>query len=92
MGETLFAKIKEKGLFDRSSISNLIKNSDLNTKFAALATTAELKPQQDKIVKLQAFDSQNLFVKSILKMMAHLIFEPVHRCFKEVANSNYISV
>ena len=73
-------------------VFQISKNSDLNTKLAALATTAELKPQQDKIVKLQAFDSQNLFVKSILKMMAHLIFEPVHRCFKKVANSNYISV
>ena len=64
MGETLFAKIKEKGLLDRSSISNLIKNSDLKTKLATSATAAELKPQQDKIVKLQLFDSQNLGVKS----------------------------
>ena len=36
MGETVFAKIKEKGLFDRFSISNLIKKSDLNTKLATL--------------------------------------------------------
>ena len=58
--EILDAKIKEKGLVDKSDISNFIKNSDLNTKPAALATQAKLKAEQDKIVKLQAFGSSYL--------------------------------
>ena len=48
--------INEKGFIEKSNISNLIKNSDLNTKLATLATKAELKAKQDKIVKLQTRD------------------------------------
>ena len=43
--------IEEKELLHKSNISNLVKNSDLNTKLATLATRAELKAEQDKIVK-----------------------------------------
>ena len=57
-------------------ISNLVKNSGLSTKLATLATKAEIKAEQDKIVKLKTFDlsyfldifflsddgSQNMFV------------------------------
>ena len=39
----LEAKIKEKGLVDKPSISNFVKNSDLNTKFATLATRSKIK-------------------------------------------------
>ena len=45
-------KIKEKRLVDNSSVSDLIKNSDVNTKLATLATKVELKAQHDQIVKL----------------------------------------
>ena len=38
------------------------KNSDLNTKFATLATKSELKAEQDKIVKLGDDGFQNMFV------------------------------
>ena len=38
-----------------SDTSNLIKNSDLKTKLSILATKAELKAEQDKIVKLQTY-------------------------------------
>ena len=44
--DILDAKIKQKELANKSDISNLVKNSDL------LATKAELKAKQDKIVKL----------------------------------------
>ena len=47
----LVANIKQKELLHKSNISNLVKNSDLNTKLATLATRAELKAEQDKIVK-----------------------------------------
>ena len=43
-------KIKEKGLVDKFSVSDLIKNSDVNTKVATLATKVELKAQHDQIV------------------------------------------
>ena len=36
--ETLDPKIKQKKLLNKSDISNLVKNSDLNTKLATLAT------------------------------------------------------
>ena len=55
--EIFGAKIKEKGLVDKSDISNLVKIFDLNTKFATLTAKAELKSEQDKIVKFEAFDS-----------------------------------
>ena len=50
--EILDAKLKQKKLVIKSGITSLVKNSDLNTKLAALATKAELKAEQDKIVRL----------------------------------------
>ena len=43
--EILNVKIEEKGLLDKSNISNLAENSDLNTKLATLATKAELEAE-----------------------------------------------
>ena len=40
-----------KGLIDKSDISNLVKNSDFNIKLTTLTTKAELKAEQEKIVK-----------------------------------------
>ena len=56
-GKTLDAKIKGKGLIDKSSVSNLVKESDLNRKITTLTTKGELKAEQGNIVKLQAFNS-----------------------------------
>ena len=47
MGETLNAKIKEKELVNKSDISGYRDDSDLHKKTATLATTAELKVEQD---------------------------------------------
>ena len=52
--EILDVMIKQKKLVNKSDISDLVKNSDLNTKLAILAVEAELKAEQDKIVKLKA--------------------------------------
>ena len=49
--------IKQKKLVNKSNISNLVKNSDFNPKLAKLATKAELKAEEDKIVKHEAVDS-----------------------------------
>ena len=50
-------KIKEKELVNKSDICGSIDTSDLDKKIATLAAKVELKADQDKIVKLQAFDS-----------------------------------
>ena len=53
MCEILNKEIKEKGLVDKSDISEFIGNSALDKKIGTLATKAELKSEQDKIVKLE---------------------------------------
>ena len=52
-----YNKFNEKELVDKSAIVRIINNTDLNKKVATLATKVEQKAQQDKITKLQAFDS-----------------------------------
>ena len=63
-------------MVDKSAVAGFINNADLNKKVATLATKAELKADQDKIVKLETNDlnyflgkkffgddgSQNMFV------------------------------
>ena len=61
------ARVKEQELVNKSDISNLVKIRDLKTKFVTLATKAELKAEQDKIVKLQSFDSNHFCSKSQFK-------------------------
>ena len=51
-------KYKRKNLVDKSGVYGFISNFDLDKEIAALATKAELKAEQDKIVKFQAFDSR----------------------------------
>ena len=53
MSETLDTMIKKNGLVNKSNISSLSKNSDLNIKLEKLAAKAELKAEKDKILKLQ---------------------------------------
>ena len=86
--------IKEKELADKSDIFNLIKNPDLYRKLETLATKAELKEYQDKIVKYKAFDSSHFHGKSHFEDDAthNLVFQPVHRYFKTVANTSKVSV
>ena len=43
MNEIFDAKIKKKGLVNKSNFSNLVKNCHLNTNFTTLATKAKLK-------------------------------------------------
>ena len=59
--EIIDNKIKEKNLVKKSDISLFIGNSDLDKRIATLATKAELKVEQDKIVKLQVFSNFELF-------------------------------
>ena len=53
--KSLIKKIKQKGLVSKSDIAGFINNADLDIKkkkVATLATEAELKAEQDKIIKL----------------------------------------
>ena len=61
----LGTKIKQKELVNKSDISNLMKNFDLNIKLATLETKAELKAEQHKIVKLQTRDLRYFLGKNI---------------------------
>ena len=76
-------KIKEKGLNDKSDVSNSVKTSDLITIFA------ELKAEQDKITKLHAFDSSCFRGKIHFEdngTQNYLVFLLVSRYFKPVSN------
>ena len=64
MNEISDNKIKEKKLVNESYITGFINSSDLDQKITTLKTKAELKAEQDKIVKLQAFDSSYFCGKS----------------------------
>ena len=64
MNEISDNKIKEKKLVNESYITGFINSFDLDQKITTLKTKAELKAEQDKIVKLQAFDSSYFCGKS----------------------------
>ena len=95
--EIIDAKIKEKTLLDKSDISKLEKMFDLNTKLVTLATKVEYninnksrKAVKDKIVKLQAFDSNYFCRKSYFEddgTQSYLVFQSISRYFKTVANT-----
>ena len=67
--DILDAKINPKQLVYKSNTSNVAKNSDFNIKLQTLATKAELKSEQGKIMKLQAFIQVIFMVKILLVMM-----------------------
>ena len=69
-------KIKSKELINTSDITGFITNADLDKKkVVTLATKAELKEEQDKIIKLQAFDS------SYFRGRSHFEDDATQNCF-----------
>ena len=81
-GDIFDAKIKQKELVNKSDICNLVKNSDLNTILATLATKTELKEEPDKIVRLQTFDlsyfiGKIFYVEEDFQHMLFFIKQPV---------------
>ena len=91
-------KIKERELVKKSNVSGFINNSDLDKKItilAAIATKAELKAEQDKIVKRYTFDSSYFQGKSHFEddiTQNYLVFQLIYRYFKRIGNSVHISV
>ena len=66
----------------------------MRQKIATLATKAELKVEQDKIVKIQVFDLSYFCDKGYFEddgSQNYLVFQPIYRCFKEISNSVHIS-
>ena len=60
-----------------------------------LATKAELKAEQDEIIKLQAFDSSCFHDKSHFKdngTQNYLVLQRMYRYFKKFDSGNHISV
>ena len=70
---TYLIQRKKKKLVNKSNVSDLVKNSDLNTKLATLGTKAELKAEQDKIVKLQIHSLSYFLGKNFYVMMVFRI-------------------
>ena len=63
-------------------------------KVATLATKAELKAEQYKIIKLQAFDSSYSRGKNYFEddgTQNYLIFQPIYRYFRKIGNTERIS-
>ena len=73
--------MKEKRLVGKSNISNVVKGSNLNTKLATLAIKAELKAEQNKIVKLEVLDSNYFLGKSHFEDASKQIFFSVSASF-----------
>ena len=78
--EKFDVKMKQKQLIYKSDTSEFLDNSDLNKKIATLETKAELKLEQDKIIKPQAFYSSYFCGKSYFEddgTQNYLVFQPM---------------
>ena len=76
--------IKSKNFVNKSAIAILDKN------VATLATKAELKTEQDKLIKLQAFDSSYYRGKSHFKDDGTQNYLVMYRYFKKIGDPDYI--
>ena len=60
----------------------------MNKKVATLASKAELKAEQDKVIKFQVFDSSHFRCKGHFE--DYLVFHPVYRYFNKAENTDHI--
>ena len=75
-------------MVDKSDISGFINSSKLDKKIATLTTKSKPKAQQDKIIKLQVFNSSYFYGKSHFGdggAQNYLVFQPIYRYFKKTA-------
>ena len=80
-------------MVNKSNISGFINNSAIDKKIAALATKGKLKAEQNKIVKIQAFDSFYFCSKSFFEdngTQSYSVFQPIYRSFKTIGNADHI--
>ena len=75
--------IKNKELVNKSDISKFINNSNLDKKIETLATKAVLKPEQEKMVKLETYDSSFFYQSYFFNdgSQNFLIFQPILNTF-----------
>ena len=66
--DILDSKLKPKELLKKYDISNLVKDSDLSTKFSTLTAKAVLKVEQDNIGKFKRL-IQSIFIMEIFSVM-----------------------
>ena len=75
---------KDEKLVDKSAIAGFINSTDLNKKIARLTIKVELKTEQDKVTKLQKFDSSYFLGKNHFQddgTQNYLVFQPMQRYF-----------
>ena len=83
-----------KKLVDKSDIPGFANKLDLNRKKATLATKAQLKAEQEKIKKLEAFDSSSSSIKSDFEdggTQNYLVFQSMGRYIIKIVNTYCIS-
>ena len=93
INEKLDLEITKK-LVDKSDIPGFANKLDLNRKKATLATKAQLKAEQEKIKKLEAFDSSSSSIKSDFEdggTQNYLVFQSMGRYIIKIVNTYCIS-
>ena len=71
-------------MFNKSAFTGFINKVDLVKKVAIFTTKVELNIEQDKITKLQAFDSSYFLGKGHFGddgTQNYLVFQPMYRYF-----------
>ena len=81
----LDAKTENERLVNKCDIFEFINGSDLDDKIVTLGTKADLKAEQERIAKIQAFDSNYFWGKSHFEddgTQNHLVFQSIYSHFK----------
>ena len=79
---TLDSKITQKKLINEYDLNEKIKKISNKRKIKTLATKAELKAEQDKIIKLQTYDLRLFIGQSYFNndgAQIYLIFQPIYK-------------
>ena len=87
MGQIRDVKIKKIGLVNRSTVAGFRDKAHLNKKVVILKTKAELKSDQNKMIKLKAFGScyfHGIIVSKDDGTQNDLVFKPVYYYFKKM--------
>ena len=86
---------KKKQFLKNPVIVHLVNNTDLNKLVATLAIKVESKAGQDKIMKVQTFNSSYLCGKSHFiddGTQNNLVFQTLYRYFKKIFNADCVSL
>ena len=87
------ARLEHAHFLTKALTANFLKKVHLNAKLETLATKAEIKVEQDKVLKILAFDSSYFSDKSCFEddgFQTYLVFQPIRRYVKKVGNNERI--